>query len=49
MNFDLTEDQVALRDAIRNLCEGRFTSERVRKGFDRDMFDELAKIGRAHV
>jgi len=30
MNFDLTEDQLALRDGIRTLCAGRFGMERVR-------------------
>ncbi len=45
MNFDLSEDQVALRDGIRNLCEGRFDRARVRGGFDRSMWDELAETG----
>jgi alkylation response protein AidB-like acyl-CoA dehydrogenase len=45
MNFDLTEDQEALRDGIRSLCAGRFGIERVRAGFDRSMFDELAATG----
>ena len=45
MNFDLSDDQVALRDGIRALCRGRFTSERVRKGFDRAMYDDLAGTG----
>lgn len=45
MNFDLTEDQEALRDGIRALCEGRFAMERVRNGFDRSMFDELDATG----
>lgn len=45
MNFDLTEDQEALRDGIRAVCQGRFTSERVRQGFDRTMWDELAATG----
>jgi alkylation response protein AidB-like acyl-CoA dehydrogenase len=45
MNFDLTEDQEALRDGIRSLCVGRFGSDRVRAGFDRSMFDELAETG----
>jgi len=45
MNFDLSEDQVALRDGIRALCRGRFTSERVRKGFDPALHDELAGTG----
>ena len=45
MNFDLTDDQEALRDGIRAVCEGRFTVERVRGGFDRAMWDELAETG----
>jgi alkylation response protein AidB-like acyl-CoA dehydrogenase len=45
VNFDLSEDQVALRDGIRSLCHGRFTTERVRKGFDQSVFDELAATG----
>lgn len=45
VNFDLTDDQEALRDGIRALCEGRFTVERVRGGFDRSMWDELAETG----
>lgn len=45
MNFDLTDDQVALRDGIRSLLEGRFSMERVREGFDRSMFDELSEAG----
>ena len=45
MNFDLTEDQIALRDGIRTLCAGRFGMERVRAGFDRSMFDELSETG----
>ena len=45
MNFDLTDDQQALRDGIRAVCEGRFTIERVRGGFDRSMWDELAETG----
>ena len=32
MNFDLTDDQDALRDGIRSLCEGRFPMKRVRGG-----------------
>ena len=42
MNFDLTDDQVALRDGIRSLLEGRFPMERVRDGFDRAAFARLA-------
>ena len=45
MNFDLSDDQVALRNGIRSLCRWRFTIYRIRKGFDRAMFDELAETG----
>jgi alkylation response protein AidB-like acyl-CoA dehydrogenase len=45
MNFDLSEDQIALRDGIRNLVAGRFETRRVRAGFDRAMFEELATAG----
>jgi alkylation response protein AidB-like acyl-CoA dehydrogenase len=45
MNFDLTDDQEALRDGIRAVCAGRFGVERVRGGFDRSMWDELTETG----
>jgi alkylation response protein AidB-like acyl-CoA dehydrogenase len=45
VNFDLSPDQEALRDGIRSLCEGRFPMKRVRSGFDREAFDELAGAG----
>ena len=45
MNFDLTDDQEALRDGIRAVCVGRLTMERVRGGFDRSVWDELAETG----
>ncbi len=45
VNFDLSDDQVALRDAIRRRCEDRFDSTRVRAGFDADAFAELADAG----
>ncbi len=45
MNFDLDADQEALRDGVRSLCEGRFPMKRVRAGFDRAMWDELAEAG----
>jgi alkylation response protein AidB-like acyl-CoA dehydrogenase len=45
MNFDLSDDQVALRDAIRRRGEDRFDSARVRAGFDAAMFAELADAG----
>jgi alkylation response protein AidB-like acyl-CoA dehydrogenase len=45
VNFDLSDDQQALRDGVRRLCQGRFDMSRVRKGFDRGMFSELADAG----
>jgi alkylation response protein AidB-like acyl-CoA dehydrogenase len=45
MNFDLGQDELALRDGIRELCAKRFPMERIRKGFDREMWRELAEVG----
>ncbi len=45
MDLDLDDDQVALRDGIAALLAGRFDTERVRGGFDRRMYDELAGAG----
>jgi len=45
MNFDLSDDQVALRDGIRAVCTGRFPIDRVREGFDQAAYDELAATG----
>jgi alkylation response protein AidB-like acyl-CoA dehydrogenase len=45
MAFDLTDDQLALRDGIRALVEGRFPMARVREGFDASMHAELADAG----
>jgi alkylation response protein AidB-like acyl-CoA dehydrogenase len=45
VNFDLDDDQIALRDGIRSLLQGRFPIERVREGFDRATFTELAEAG----
>jgi alkylation response protein AidB-like acyl-CoA dehydrogenase len=45
VNFVLDSDQEALRDGIRALCAGRFPMERVREGFDRDVWKELAEAG----
>jgi alkylation response protein AidB-like acyl-CoA dehydrogenase len=45
VNFDLSDDQLALRDGVRRLCQGRFDMARVRKGFDRGVFTELADAG----
>jgi alkylation response protein AidB-like acyl-CoA dehydrogenase len=45
MDLDLSDDQVALRDGIASMLEGRFDSDRIRGGFDRAMFAELAEAG----
>ncbi|MBV9285281.1 MAG: acyl-CoA dehydrogenase family protein [Acidimicrobiia bacterium] len=50
MDFTLTDDQVALQEGVRKLCEGRFPIERVRAladagGVDRDLWRELADAG----
>jgi alkylation response protein AidB-like acyl-CoA dehydrogenase len=45
MDLDLDDDQVALRDGIASLLAGRFDSDRVRAGFDRAMYEELAEAG----
>ncbi len=45
MKFILNDDQVALRDGIRTLCTGRFPMSRVRDGFARDVWNELADAG----
>ena len=45
MDLDLSDDQVALRDGIASMLEGRFDSDRIRAGFDREMFAELAEAG----
>jgi alkylation response protein AidB-like acyl-CoA dehydrogenase len=45
VDFELSGDQVALRDGIRSLCEGRFPIKRVRDGFDRAAHTELAEAG----
>ena len=45
MNFDLSEDQRALQDGIRRLCQGRFDMARVRGGFDRAVWAELDDTG----
>lgn len=45
MDLDLSDDQVALRDGIASMLEARVPIERVRAGFDRAMFDELAAAG----
>ena len=45
MDLELSEDQVALRDAIAALLGGRFDAARIREGFDRAMWDELGAAG----
>lgn len=50
MDFELSNDQVALQDGIRNFCSGRFAIETVRGleehgGVDRDSWRELADMG----
>jgi alkylation response protein AidB-like acyl-CoA dehydrogenase len=45
MDLDLNDDQLALRDGIASLLAGRFDSDRIRAGFDRAAFAELADAG----
>jgi alkylation response protein AidB-like acyl-CoA dehydrogenase len=50
MDFQLTEDQEALRDGIRSFCEGRIPIETLREleekdAFDRALWGELAEMG----
>ena len=45
MNFDLSDDQIALRDGIRSMLEGKLPMSRVREGFGRTVHDDLAAAG----
>lgn len=45
MNFDLSEDQVALRDGIRAVVAGKFPMTRVRAGFDTSTWQDVAAAG----
>src|SRR5690349_14494146 len=45
MDLELSDDQVALRDGIASMLAARVPIERVRLGFDRALFDELADAG----
>jgi alkylation response protein AidB-like acyl-CoA dehydrogenase len=45
VDLDLSDDQVALRDGIAAMLASRVPIARVRAGFDRALFDELADAG----
>jgi alkylation response protein AidB-like acyl-CoA dehydrogenase len=45
MDLELSDDQVALRDGIAALLNGRFDADRIRAGFDRALWDELGAAG----
>jgi alkylation response protein AidB-like acyl-CoA dehydrogenase len=49
MDFQLSEDQEALRAGIRSFCDGRIPIEALREldkqGFDRELWRELAEMG----
>jgi alkylation response protein AidB-like acyl-CoA dehydrogenase len=45
VDLELSDDQIALRDGIASMLAARIPIERVRAGFDRAMFDELAAAG----
>jgi alkylation response protein AidB-like acyl-CoA dehydrogenase len=45
MDLELSDDQVALRDGIAAMLDARVPMERVRAGFDRALFGELATAG----
>jgi alkylation response protein AidB-like acyl-CoA dehydrogenase len=45
MDLDLSDDQVSLRDGIASMLAARVPIERVRAGFDRALFDDLAAAG----
>jgi len=45
VNLLLSSDQEDLRDGIRALCNGRFSMDRVRGGFDAEVWKELAAAG----
>ena len=49
MDFQLTEDQEALRDGVRSFCDGRVSIDALREmektGFDRGLWGELAEMG----
>ena len=50
MDFQLTEDQEALREGIRTFCDGRVSLDTLREleekgAFDRELWSELAEMG----
>jgi alkylation response protein AidB-like acyl-CoA dehydrogenase len=45
VNLDLSDDELALQEGVRKLCDGRFPIDRVRGGFDRSVWTELAEFG----
>jgi alkylation response protein AidB-like acyl-CoA dehydrogenase len=45
MDLDLSDDQIALRDGIAAMLTARVSMDRVREGFDRALFDDLAAAG----
>jgi alkylation response protein AidB-like acyl-CoA dehydrogenase len=45
VDLDLSDDQIALRDGIASMLAARVPIERVRAGFDRPLFDQLAEAG----
>jgi len=45
MELELSDDQTALRDGIAAMLAARMPIERVRVGFDRALFDDLADAG----
>jgi len=45
VDLELSDDQVALRDGIAAMLAARVPIERVRSGFDRALFEDLANAG----
>ena len=50
MDFQLTEDQKALREGLRSFCEGRVPADQLPEleksgGIDRSLWSELAEMG----
>ena len=49
MDFQLSEDQQALKEGVRSFCDGRVSADQLRElekeGFDRALWGELAEMG----